>query len=338
MRIREEGFVDAPIAHNQIFRGAEDLEILNESDDGTTTTFDYRITYFELPTEYTADPSSRRRRLLETPRRSLLSFDASLSNATGTDVTTNTTSSSSTDSADVDENAAVVASIEGEIAVIAAKLDTAINGLQETIDDLGNAGGNPAAFKQRIGDYWGSLLAVGDAALQDLRDQAEETLRVLDDTISVQQQVLESVAELEIMLKKQADELKATIDALGEGSGIPWAAGANTAPASARRRFSSTPPSTALGIPAAVAGAAAVSPRAAAEPAAADAPSAGSSGGGDGTPPSPRGDAGGGAHQRGGGAIPRGGIRRRPLSTPKRRTRPPARVAGCCNRPPRRRR
>ena len=219
VRIREEGFVDAPIAHNQIFRGAEDLEILNESDDGTTTTFDYRITYFELPTEYTADPSSRRRRLLETPRRSLLSFDASLSNATGTDVTTNTTSSSSTDSADVDENAAVVASIEGEIAVIAAKLDTAITGLQETIDDLGNAGGNPAAFKQRIGDYWGSLLAVGDAALQDLRDQAEETLRVLDDTISVQQQVLESVAELEIMLKKQADELKATIDALGEGSG-----------------------------------------------------------------------------------------------------------------------
>ena len=85
--------------------------------------------------------------------------------------------------------------------------------------DLGVAGGNPAAYQQRVGDYWGTLLRVADDSFRDLQNQAQDTLRVLDSTISVQQQVLESVAELEILLKKQNDELKATLDAIGEGEG-----------------------------------------------------------------------------------------------------------------------
>ena len=195
---------------NFIFRGVGDVEFSNRVDDTNTgnTTFDLKVTYFELPEGFDADPSSTatgRRRSAR--RRSLLQSNLG------------SPSSSGTSSPTVDENAAVVASIKGEINAIAALLDGSTSDLQAVVTDLGVAGGNPAAYQQRVGDYWGTLLRVADDSFRDLQNQAQDTLRVLDSTISVQQQVLESVAELEILLKKQNDELKATLDAIGEGEG-----------------------------------------------------------------------------------------------------------------------
>ena len=117
----------------------------------------------------------------------------------------------------MDEDAATKASIQGEISVISSRMDTAMTDLQETVDTLALAGGNPAAYKQRLGDHWKTLLVIGDASLKEVQSQAEETLQVLDATITMQQQVLEAVQELEILLKRQADALKAMIDALGAG-------------------------------------------------------------------------------------------------------------------------
>ena len=203
---------------NFIIRGADDLEILSFTSDAATnkTTFKYKLTYFDA-TVVTTD--ARRRRLLSSDLGSSVSssLDASLSNSSGTNVTTNASSTTGTESPDVDEDAAVLASIQGEISVIAQRMDTATTELQATVDAIALAGGNPAAFKRRLGDYWKTLLEIGDASLKELQSQAEETLQVLDATITVQQQVLESVAELEILLKQQADALKATINALGAG-------------------------------------------------------------------------------------------------------------------------
>ena len=167
------------------------------------------MTYFELPEGFDADPSSTatgRRRSAK--RRSLLQSSSNL----GSNPTSGTSSPA------VDENAAVVASIKGEIDAIAARLDGSTSSLQAIVTDLGVAGGNPAAYKQRIADYWGNLLRVGDDSIKDLQDQAQETLRVLDSTISVQQQVLESVASSRFCSRSK-DELKATMDAIGEGEG-----------------------------------------------------------------------------------------------------------------------
>jgi hypothetical protein len=213
---------------NFIIRGADDLEILSFTSDAATgkTTFKYKLTYFELPDGFDASgttaataTAARRRRLLSSDLGSSVSssLDASLSNSSGTNVTTNASSTTGTESPDVDYDAAVLASIQGEISVIAQRMDTATTELQETVDAIALAGGNPAAFKRRLGDYWKTLLEIGDASLKELQSQAEETLQVLDATITVQQQVLESVAELEILLKQQADALKATINALGAG-------------------------------------------------------------------------------------------------------------------------
>ena len=215
---------------NYVFRGAEDLEILSSTNNATaeTTSFAYKLTYFELPEGYVADPviadESRKR---ASARRSLLassdpigdSLSSSLTNSSGQNITSNATSEEGTESPEVNLDAAVLASIQGEISVISAKLDTATTGLQETVDFLDVAGGNPASYKQRVGDYWKTLLEIGDQQIKALQTQAEETLQVLDATIAVQQAVLESVAELEILLKQQADALKATIDALGVGNG-----------------------------------------------------------------------------------------------------------------------
>ena len=200
----------ARTTQNFIFSGVGDVEFSNRVDDTNTgnTTFDLKVTYFELPEGFDADPSSTatgRRRSAR--RRSLLQSNLG------------SPSSSGTSSPTVDENAAVVASIKGEINAIAALLDGSTSDLQAVVTDLGVAGGNPAAYQQRVGDYWGTLLRVADDSFRDLQNQAQDTLRVLDSTISVQQQVLESVAELEILLKKQNDELKATLDAIGEGEG-----------------------------------------------------------------------------------------------------------------------
>ena len=229
----------ARTTQNFIFRGVGDVEFSNRVDDTNTgnTTFDLKVTYFELPEGFDADPSSTatgRRRSAR--RRSLLQSNLG------------SPSSSGTSSPTVDENAAVVASIKGEINAIAALLDGSTSDLQAVVTDLGVAGGNPAAYQQRVGDYWGTLLRVADDSFRDLQNQAQDTLRVLDSTISVQQQVLESVAELEILLKKQNDELKATLDAIGEGEGDALGARASTDPGWARRSFSSTPPSTPIWV------------------------------------------------------------------------------------------
>ena len=132
------------------------------------TTFKYKLTYFDA-TVVTTD--ARRRRLLSGDLGSSVSssLDASLSNSSGTNVTTNASSTTGTESPDVDEDAAVLASIQGEISVIAQRMDTATTELQATVDAIALAGGNPAAFKRRLGDYWKTLLEIGDASLKELQ-------------------------------------------------------------------------------------------------------------------------------------------------------------------------
>ena len=198
-------------SENLIFRGAGDSEILSSTADLETgnTSFAFKLTYFELPEGYVANPVAAAS--TTTRRRSLLAASS------GDDL--GSSNSSGTESPDVDYDAAKLASISGEISVISASLDTAATGLRQSVDYLAVAGGNPASYKRRVGDYWKTVLELGDSQIKALQAQAQETLRVLDATISVQQAVLESVAELEILLKQQADALKATIDALGAGDG-----------------------------------------------------------------------------------------------------------------------
>ena len=172
----------------------------------------------------TSSSSSRRRRLLANTIAggATSGVSSSLSSAatasSGTNQTINVTASATegSDSPTVDMDAAVLASIAGEISVISNQISASMAGLDDMITAIAASGGNPSAYKQRIADYWKSLLVAADETTKGLQSQAEETLRVLDATISVQQEALNSVLELEVLLKKQADELKAALDALGE--------------------------------------------------------------------------------------------------------------------------
>ena len=220
--------IDYGLPENVIFNGYEDLELLNITDSGTDKKFTVKVTYFELPAGVNANgtpsSSSRRRRLLANTIAggATSGVSSSLSSAatasSGTNQTINVTASATegSDSPTVDMDAAVLASIAGEISVISNQISASMAGLDDMITAVAASGGNPSAYKQRIADYWKSLLVAADETTKGLQSQAEETLRVLDATISVQQEALNSVLELEVLLKKQADELKAALDALGE--------------------------------------------------------------------------------------------------------------------------
>jgi hypothetical protein len=222
----QAGSIAKALAVNQIFRGAEDVELLNAVTAAGFTSFDCVTTYFELPSGVTAfgaataaadadadgGAATGRRR-----GRALLSLADSLASSVGASLnqTVNATAASASPAVDLD--AATLASINGEIAVVGARITAALSQVDGITTEIAAAGGNPSAFKGRIGDYWKGLLESADVSIKALQSQAEETLKVLDATISVQQQVLESVANLEVLLKQQADALKATLDALGAG-------------------------------------------------------------------------------------------------------------------------
>ena len=63
-----QNIIEYGLPSNVIFRGAEDLELLNITDSGSDKEFTIKVTYFELPdgvdATVTSSSSSRRRRLL----------------------------------------------------------------------------------------------------------------------------------------------------------------------------------------------------------------------------------------------------------------------------------
>lgn len=223
-----QNIIEYGLPSNVIFRGAEDLELLNITDSGSDKEFTIKVTYFELPdgvdATVTSSSSSRRRRLLANTVAGGAtsgvsgSLSSAATNSSGTnqtiDVAANATEGS--DSPTVDLDAAVLASITGEISVISNQISASMTDLDDMITAVAASGGNPSAYKQRIADYWKTLLLVADETTKGLQSQAEETLRVIDATISVQKEALDSVLELEVLLKTQADDLKAALDAVGE--------------------------------------------------------------------------------------------------------------------------
>uniref|UniRef100_A0A7S0X414 Polycystin cation channel PKD1/PKD2 domain-containing protein n=1 Tax=Mantoniella antarctica TaxID=81844 RepID=A0A7S0X414_9CHLO len=213
------------LSANQMLQGLELQNVVVASGTGQDTSFDYKVSYFELPppfvfpnvTVLAAGGAARRRgRALLNVENLAGSLNAALVTASGGNTTINVTvaASSGVSSAAVDMDAAALASITGEIAVVGNRLNAAILQVGTITAELADAGGNPATFKGRVGDYWKGLLETADVSIKALQSQAQETLRVLDATISVQQQVLESVADLEVLLKLQADALRSTLDAV----------------------------------------------------------------------------------------------------------------------------
>ena len=127
----------------------------------------------------------------------------------------------------------MLASITAEINVVGARMAAAFDslvGIEVALGDAGGGGGNdnPSAHTQRVAEYWRAVLAVADVSLKALQAQAEETLQVIDATVTVQQQVMASVTELEVMLKQQQQALAAALKAI-EGSSGAAAAGTGDA-------------------------------------------------------------------------------------------------------------
>jgi len=129
-------------------------------------------------------------------------------------------SEAGSDSPTIDLDAAKLASITAEINAVGAKLTAAFGEMGDVEAVIAAAGGSRAGQKQRLGDYWKALLEVADVSLKSLQGQAEETLQVLDATIAVQQEVLASVTDLEVLLKQQQEALTAALASMGESSGL----------------------------------------------------------------------------------------------------------------------
>ena len=240
---------------NWVFKGETDVLLANPTADAATgtTSFDLKMTYFEMPSgvvataadeEATGAPTARRRLLRTGTRRALaedgvgaslladlggsLSSAAAASGSNETVPNVTASSEEGSDSPAVDLDAAKLASITAEINVVGARLTAAFDSLVGVEAVVGDAGGNPSAYKQRVAEYWKAMLVVADASLKSLQAQAQETLRVIDATIAVQQEVLASVVALEVLLKQQQDALAAALLAMvGESSGAADSGDAN---------------------------------------------------------------------------------------------------------------
>ena len=119
----------------------------------------------------------------------------------------------------VDFDKAKLASLMAEINTLAGKIAASTAELSSIETFVSNAGGNPAAWKQKMGDYWKEKLDAAGKDIEELQATAEETLKVLDATLAVQKTILESVAQLEILLKQQQDALKLALEAVEGGGG-----------------------------------------------------------------------------------------------------------------------
>jgi hypothetical protein len=78
------------------------------------------------------------------------------------------------DSPAVDLDAAKIASITAEINVVGARLTGAFDSLLGVEAVVGDAGGNPAAYNQRVAEYWKAMLVVvGRCKLKRVESRVE---------------------------------------------------------------------------------------------------------------------------------------------------------------------
>jgi hypothetical protein len=165
-----------------------------------------------------AAETSRRRRLtaLADSLSSGMSSDLSLAAGNGTNLTQNVNASSTSVSPAIDYDSAQVASLMAEISALSTTLTASAAELAAVETVLSSAGGNPGSWKTALGDYWKNRLSAAGASIKMLQTDAEETLRVIDATLSVQQTVVGSMAQLDVLLEQQKKLLIAQLELMGE--------------------------------------------------------------------------------------------------------------------------
>ena len=136
-----------------------------------------------------------------------------------TDLAQNLIAISAPASPAIDYDLAKLASLQAEISTLSTTLIAGAAQLTAVEDVLGGAADKAASWRAALGKYWKNRLSVADASIKALQIDAEETLRVLDATISVQRTVAGSVVQLELLLKQQRDVLNGQLEM--ELGGVP---------------------------------------------------------------------------------------------------------------------